>query len=62
LRITDIGEGGPTKMMLAAGALKQFRAGLGEVQRIGADDIAISEATARLLDLQVGDSVLAVGR
>ena len=62
LRITDIGEGGPTKMMLAAGALKQFRAGMGEVQRIGADDIAISEATARLLDLQVGDSVLAVGR
>jgi arginine N-succinyltransferase len=62
LRVAEIGEGGAVKMMLAAGALKQFRAGMGEVQRIGADDIAISEATARLLDLQVGDEVLAVGR
>ncbi len=62
LRVAEIGDGGSTKMMIATGAMKQFRAGLGEARRIGGDDVAVSKEMARLLDLQIGDTVLAVAR
>ena len=60
--VAEIGKGGTAKMMLAVGEMKQFRAGISEVRRIGTDKIVISEATAELLDLAVGDTVLAVAR
>ena len=62
LRVARIGKAGTTKMMFATGDMKQFRAGLGEALRVGTDGVAISEATAQLLDLEIGDTVLAVAR
>ncbi len=59
--VTDIGEGGPLKMLLASGRLKDFRACLGEVQRT-ADGLALTPEVAGLLEVQVGDTVLAVTR
>lgn len=59
--VTEIGERGPLKMLLAAGRLKNFRACLGEVQRT-AEGISLTPELASLLEVQVGDSVLAVTR
>lgn len=60
--IAEVGEGGPVKMMLATGRLKQFRAVLAEVRRVGMDRLAIDTQTADLLEVKAGDPVLAVPR
>ena len=59
--ISEIGNGGRTKMLVAAGRLKQFRAGVGSVRR-SKKGVAIDEKCAELLDLKVGDEVLMVPR
>jgi arginine N-succinyltransferase len=61
-RVAEIGDGGPMKMLLAAGQLKNFRACLGEVRRVGDEGIAISREAAELLEVEVGDSIAAVSR
>ncbi len=60
-RVTAVGEGGSTKMLLAAGRMKNFRACLGEVQRTG-DGLELSRDTAELLEVGEGDTILAVSR
>ena len=57
----DESDGG-APMLIAAGRMKAFRAGLGPVRRLSADQLAIQPAMARLLDLAVGDRVLTVSR
>jgi arginine N-succinyltransferase len=59
--IAEVGEGGSMKMLLATGRLTQFRAVLAEARR-GAEGLAIDQATADLLEVKPGDTVLAVSR
>jgi len=60
--ITEIGDGGRTRMLLAAGRLKDFRAGMATVKRSPKKGLCIDQETADLLELKVGDTVLAVAR
>ena len=60
--ISEIGSGGRTKVLLAAGRLKDFRAGMASVKRGSKKGLCIDEETADLLQLKVGDTVLAVAR
>jgi arginine N-succinyltransferase len=56
------GEGGRSKVLLAAGRLKDFRACCATIKRLPRKGIGIDATTARLLEVEVGDEVLAVGR
>ena len=49
-------------MLLAAGRLKDFRACMAAVKRSPKKGICIDEEAAELLELKVGDTVLAVAR
>ena len=49
-------------MLLAAGRLKDFRAGMATVKRSPKKGLCIDQETADLLELKVGDTVLAVAR
>ena len=60
-KVAGVGDGGPIKVLLGAGRLKQFRACLGEVER-AADGIVLSREAAELLEVGEGDTVLAVSR
>ena len=60
-QVAGIHEGGPLKMLLAAGRLKDFRACLGEVRRVEGG-LQISQETAELLEVGQGDTVLAAAR
>ena len=60
--VTEIGDGGRTKLMLAAGRLKDFRACFATVKRMPKHGLCIDQRTADLLEVGVGDRVLAVGR
>lgn len=60
--VAEVGTGGPMKMLLAAGRLKEFRAVMAEVRRAGSNGIAIDQKTADLLEVGAGDAVLAVSR
>ena len=60
--ITEIGDGGRTKVLLAAGRLKDFRACFGSVKRLPKHGLCIDRRTADLLEVDVGSTVLAVGR
>jgi arginine N-succinyltransferase len=59
--VTEIDDGGPMKMLLAAGRLKGFRACLGSARRT-AEGIALARETAELLQVGVGDTILATAR
>ncbi|MGZ2410867.1 arginine N-succinyltransferase [Sphingomonas sp. F9_3S_D5_B_2] len=60
--ICEIGNAGRTKMLLAAGRLKEFRACCASVKRLPKKGLGIDAATAELLGVGVGDEVLAVAR
>jgi arginine N-succinyltransferase len=60
--VCEINHGGRTKMLLAAGRLKDFRACSASVKRLPRKGIGIDAATAELLEVGVGDEVLAVAR
>jgi arginine N-succinyltransferase len=59
--VTEVDDGGPLKMLLAAGRLKDFRACLGSARRT-AEGIALARETAELLQVDVGDTILATAR
>ena len=61
-KIGEIGEGGRNKVFLAAGRLKDFRACIASVKRLPKKGICIDREAARLLEVKVGDEVLAVAR
>ena len=60
--VCEIGEGGKQKMLVAKGKLKDFVACCASVRRVGRRGLAIDQATAELLDVKVGDELLAVKR
>jgi arginine N-succinyltransferase len=60
--IGDIGEGGRTKMLLGTGRLKDFRACCATVKRLPRKGICIDRAAAELLEVDIGDEVLAAVR
>jgi arginine N-succinyltransferase len=60
--IGEIGDGGRTKMLVAAGRLKDFRACFASVKRLPRKGICIDPQAAELLEVGVGDQVLAVAR
>jgi arginine N-succinyltransferase len=56
--IAEIGDGGPTKMMVAAGRLKDFRCGCASVKKLPKKGICIDRDAAELLEVDVGDEVV----
>jgi arginine N-succinyltransferase len=61
-KVSEIGEAGRTKVLLAAGRLKDFRACCGYIKRLPKKGIAIDQDAAELLEIKVGDKVIAVGK
>lgn len=60
--VCEIGEGGRTKVLLATGRLKNFRACCGNIKRLPKKGIAIDKDAAELLEIKVGDKVIAVSK
>jgi arginine N-succinyltransferase len=60
--VCEIGDGGRTKMLLSAGHLKDFRACFGSIKRLPKKGICIDRECAELLEVDIGDQVLAVSR
>ena len=60
--ISEIADGGRTKMLVAAGRLKDFRACFATVKRLPKRGLCIDRKAAELLEVDVNDTVLAVGR
>jgi arginine N-succinyltransferase len=61
-RLGEIGDSGGVKMLLGAGRLKQFRACCASVKRLPRKGICIDREAAELLEVQVGDELVAVAR
>lgn len=60
--VGDIGDGGRTKMLLATGRLKNFRACCASAKRLPRKGICIDRDSAELLEVDIGDQVLATVR
>ena len=60
--IAEIGEAGPSKMIVAAGSLTDFRAACGSVKRLGKKGICLDREAAELLEVDIGDAVVAVAK
>lgn len=60
--VCEIAEGGRTRMLVAAGRLKEFRASFAMVKRVPKKGICIDRTAADLLEVDVGDEILAVAR
>jgi len=61
-RITEIGEGGNQSVIAATGRLKNFRACCASIKKLPKKGIMIDPVAARLLEVEVGDTVLAVAK
>ena len=60
--IVEIADGGRTKMLVATGRLREFRACCASVRRMPRKGISIDPDAAELLGIDVGDQVLTVAR
>jgi arginine N-succinyltransferase len=60
--VSEITEGGHIKVLLGAGRLKNFRACCASVKRLPKKGLIIDRQTADLLEVQVGDPLVAVAR
>jgi len=60
--VVEIGEPGPTKCLIAAGSLTDFRAACGSVKRLPKKGIHLDREAAELLEVDIGDSVVAVAK
>lgn len=60
--IAEVGDGGTTKMIVAAGRLKDFRACCASVKTSSDEGIVIDRAAAELLEIEAGDKVVVVGK
>jgi arginine N-succinyltransferase len=60
-KVAAIGEGGSQRVLIAAGRLNDFRACCATVKK-GTDGLTLDRDTAELLEVEVGDEVLTVGR
>lgn len=61
-KIAEIGEGGAQKVLAATGWLKDFRACCASIKRLPKKGIMIDPVAARLLEVDVGDTVLTVAK
>jgi arginine N-succinyltransferase len=61
-RIAEIADGGPTRMIVAAGRLKDFRACCASVKKLAKKGICIDRDAAELLEVEVGDEIVVVGK
>jgi arginine N-succinyltransferase len=61
-RIAEIGDGGRLKMLVGTGRLKRFRACCASVKRLPRKGVCIDREAAELLEVEVGDEVVAVQR
>ena len=61
-RIGEITEGGSAKSMVAAGRLKNFRAACACVKKLPKNGISIDRDAAELLEVDIGDELVMVGR
>lgn len=60
--VCEIADGGRTKMLLATGRLKDFRACAAAIKRLPRKGICIDREAAELLEVDIGDQVVAVAR
>ena len=60
--VTEIGEGGNLKMLVATGRLKDFRTCCGSVKKLPRKGIQLDREAADLLEVDVGDEVAMVLR
>ena len=60
--VCEIGDGGRTKMLVAKGRLKDFKACFASVKRLPKKGICIDRTAAELLEIETGEQVLAVAR
>ena len=60
--VCEIGDGGRAKMLVSAGRLSDFRACSAAVKRLPKKGICIDRQCAELLEVDIGDQVLAVAR
>ena len=56
--IAEIGDGGPARMMVAAGRLSDFRACCASVKKLPKKGIRIDREAAELLEVEVGDTLV----
>ena len=61
-KIAEIADEGPLKMMISAGRLQDFRACCGSVKKLGRQGFQVDRETARILEVDVGDTVHMVAR
>jgi arginine N-succinyltransferase len=61
-RLAEIGEGGPAKMLVAAGRLQDFRACCASVKKLPKKGVCIDREAAELLEVEVGDEIVAATR
>jgi len=60
--VAEIGDGGRNKTLVAAGRLTDFRACFASVKRVPKKGLCIDREAAELLEIDVGDEILAVPR
>jgi arginine N-succinyltransferase len=60
--VAEIADDGPTKMLVAAGRLKDFRACCASTKRVAKKGVCIDREAASLLEIDVGDQLLMVSR
>src|SRR4051794_21847564 len=60
--IAEIADGGPTKVLAAAGRLKDFRACCASIKKLGKQTVRIDAEAAALLEVGVGDKITIVPR
>ena len=61
-QLAEIGDGGPTRVLAAAGRLKNFRACCASVKRIAKKGMKIDREAAELLQVDIGDEIAVVGK
>ena len=59
-KITAIADGGPLKVLAAAGHLKKFRACCASIKRLPKKGLQIDPQSAELLEVDIGDTVVTV--
>jgi arginine N-succinyltransferase len=60
--VAQIGDGGAQRMLAATGRLTDFRACCASVKKLAKKTLLIDPEAAELLEVDVGDEVLAVSR
>jgi arginine N-succinyltransferase len=60
--VVEIADGGPAKMLVATGRLKDFRACCASVKKLPKQGVSIDREAAELLEVETGDEIVMVTR